>query len=142
MSMFRHVYFGIVSREHGEFSARVELPDRPAVTVTCASEGALVGAVDQELGRVLGCDTSGIEVYLFGSEGGEEPVYAGAAVFDGEVWHTQFPAQHDLSTGLSVLPSPSYANAEQTVRASLAEAVGRPGEALDIEFFEIVPEAA
>ncbi|MEN3586307.1 MULTISPECIES: hypothetical protein [unclassified Streptomyces] len=139
MSVFRHIYFGIVSREGDHFSARVEVPDRPAVTVSGVSEGALIATVDRELGRVLDRGSSEIDVHLFGSEGGDTPVYGGAAVFDGRLWHTQFPAQHDLPTGLSIQPAASYEIAWQRVRAALANAVGRPGETLDIEFFEIVP---
>ncbi|MFD6417171.1 hypothetical protein [Streptomyces sp. NPDC060194] len=87
MSVLRHHDFGTVSREDDVSRARVEVPGRPAVTMARASQSAPAQAVAQERGR----DSSRVGVHLSGAEGGDEPVYGGAAVFGGSVRHTRFP---------------------------------------------------
>ncbi|NRQ34692.1 hypothetical protein HII36_23075 [Nonomuraea sp. NN258] len=140
MNIVGHIYFGIVTRDGARYWAKVELPGRPDLVVRADSEPELVGAVDHELAAVLGVAPEELDVHLFGHDGtGAAPVYAGAAVFDGDRWLTQFPAQEDLPVALDVPPSPSYESAAERVRSALAGAVGRPADGLDIEFFEITP---
>lgn len=141
MNIVRHIYFGIVTREGSRYRARVEVPGGPAIVVVTDSEGDLVDDVNRELAGRLDVDPGDVEAHLFGHEGGDQmPVYAGAAVFDGERWYTQFPAQEDLPVALLVPPSPTYDVAAEEARRRLAEAVGRSEHSLDIEFFEIVAE--
>lgn len=140
MNVVGATYFGIVTREGPDYRARVEVPGRPAVVVVVHDDGTLTEAVSTALAEALGIPSDDVDVHLFGHDGGDgTPVYAGAAVFDGSEWLTQFPAQEDLAEALTVPASPTYDVAEERARRSLAEAVGRPADDLDIEFFEIVP---
>ncbi|MEV0613504.1 hypothetical protein AB0I81_09280 [Nonomuraea sp. NPDC050404] len=141
MNIVANTYFGIITRDDTRYRARVEVPDRPDVVVVTQSDMDLMhDEVARKLAELLDTTPEHIDVHLFGHDGkGEAPTYAGAAVFDGDQWHTQFPAQEDLPTALTIPPSPSYESAADRVRAALARALGRPEDALDIEFFEITP---
>ncbi|MGI5350452.1 hypothetical protein ACQEU8_20075 [Streptomyces sp. CA-250714] len=140
MNVVGAMYFGIVTQEGPDYRARVEIPERPPVVVVTREDGDLTDEVSAALADVLGITSDEVDVHLFGHSGGDgTPVYAGAAVFNGSEWLTQFPAQEDLPVALSVPPSPTYDSAEHQARKMLADAVGRPADDLDIEFFEIVP---
>ncbi|MGP3979317.1 hypothetical protein ACTWQF_35970 [Streptomyces sp. 8N114] len=140
MNIVANTYFGIVTREGHLYQARVEVPGEPDVVLAAHSDDDLFDDVGRQLARLLGVEPDDVDLHLFGHDGGDGiPVYAGAAVFDGGAWLTQFPAQEDLPVALSVPPSPTYEVAADRARQALAAAVGRSGESLDIEFFEIVP---
>ncbi|MDT0378109.1 hypothetical protein RM572_04875 [Streptomyces sp. DSM 42041] len=140
MNVVDHIYFGIVTRDGGRYRARVEVADHPDVVVVSDSDHSLTDDVSVEIAGLVGAEPDDIGVHLFGHHGGDgTPVYAGAAVFDGSLWVTRFPAQEDLPHALSVPPTPTYESAAARVRQALAAAVRRPEADLDVEFFEIVP---
>ncbi|MGP3974354.1 hypothetical protein ACTWQF_10095 [Streptomyces sp. 8N114] len=141
MNIVRHIYFGIVTREGSQYRARVEVPGGPAVVLVTDSNHDLIDDINRELADHLGVDPDEVEAHLFGHEGGNgTSIYAGASVFDGDRWYTQFPAQADLPVALLVPPSPTYEVAAEQARRQLASAVGRSEHSHDIEFFEIVPK--
>ncbi|MEQ4725340.1 hypothetical protein [Nonomuraea sp. B19D2] len=140
MNIVGNIYFGIITRDGARYRARVEVPDRPDVVVVTDSDADLFHEVSSKLATILGTAPDDVDVHLFGHDGsGDVPIYGGAAVFDGDQWLTQFPAQEDLPVALAIPPSSSYESAAARARAVLASTVGRPEDSLDIEFFEIMP---
>ncbi|MFD9944549.1 hypothetical protein ACFWYW_48465 [Nonomuraea sp. NPDC059023] len=134
-------YFGIITRDGARHRARVEVPNQPDVIVVTDSAQDAVRATSDALASLLGIPARDVSLQLFGYEGDEgAQIYAGAAVFDGDQWLTQFPAQEDLPVALVIPPSPAFEIATARVRTALASALGRPEDSLDIEFFQITPD--
>jgi len=133
-------HFGIVTGHGGLRRAVVELPGLPDAVVTGDDEDVLADEMSEAVAARLGVSPDDVDVTLFGHDGsGDVPCYAAAVLLDGAGWHTRFPAQEDLPAALHLPVAMSEVAARGQALRSLASAVDRPAEVLDLEIVRIGP---